>query len=84
MIEPRTLARPYARAAFEFSRNAGTLDAWAEAINVAAAVRSEERWVGEECQYSVYLGGRRITKKKKTILSGKRCKIIRRIKQKYI
>ena len=41
MIEPRTLARPYARAAFEFSRNAGTLYAWAEAINVAAAVSSE-------------------------------------------
>ena len=41
MIEPRTLARPYARAAFEFSREAGTLDAWGEALNVAAAVSLE-------------------------------------------
>ncbi len=41
MIEPRTLARPYARAAFEFSRQAGTLDAWLEALSVAAAVSLE-------------------------------------------
>ena len=41
MIEPRTLARPYARAAFEFSRDAGTLDVWGEALNVAAAVSLE-------------------------------------------
>ena len=41
MIEPRTLARPYARAAFEFSRHAETLDAWLEALNIASAVSRE-------------------------------------------
>ena len=41
MIEPRTLARPYARAAFEFARHAGALDAWVDGLNMAAAVSIE-------------------------------------------
>ena len=41
MVEPRTLARPYARAAFEFARHAGALDAWVDGLNMAAAVSIE-------------------------------------------
>jgi F-type H+-transporting ATPase subunit delta len=38
MAELATLARPYARAAFEFAREAGALDAWNAALEVLAAV----------------------------------------------
>jgi F-type H+-transporting ATPase subunit delta len=38
MIEPMTLARPYARAAFDYAASAGTLDAWGKALAQLAAV----------------------------------------------
>ena len=41
MVEPRTLARPYARAAFEYARQAADLDKWSAALNLAAAASSE-------------------------------------------
>ncbi len=41
MAEPRTLARPYARAAFDFARAAGTTDSWLAALSAAAAVAAE-------------------------------------------
>ena len=37
MAQAITLARPYARAAFEVAQAAGTLDAWAQALVFAAA-----------------------------------------------
>lgn len=43
MAELSTLARPYARAAFEFARDKGQLDAWSSALAVAAAVSRDER-----------------------------------------
>ena len=43
MAELSTLARPYARAAFEYARDKGQLDAWAQALSVAAAVSSNDR-----------------------------------------
>lgn len=46
MIEPITLARPYARAAFEHAKAAGTLDTWQQALNELAALASEPRVVG--------------------------------------
>lgn len=45
MIEPITLARPYARAAFEYGRAAGTLDSWSLALGELAAVAGEQRVV---------------------------------------
>jgi len=41
MAEPRTLARPYARAAFEYARQSGDLDGWSSALAVASAVSRE-------------------------------------------
>lgn len=41
MAELSTLARPYARAAFEYARNAGELTQWAEQLATAAAVASD-------------------------------------------
>jgi F-type H+-transporting ATPase subunit delta len=38
MAEARTLARPYARAAFELARDQHVLDAWSRALGFAAAV----------------------------------------------
>ncbi len=38
MAELSTLARPYARAAFEYARDKGTLDAWLAQLATAAAV----------------------------------------------
>ncbi len=43
MAELSTLARPYARAAFEYAKEHGTVDAWSEQLAVAAAVVGEER-----------------------------------------
>lgn len=43
MIEPRTLARPYARAAFEFARSAGQLDEWEAALGKLGAVASSDK-----------------------------------------
>jgi len=38
MIEPMTLARPYARAAFDYAVDVGALDAWSQALSHLAAV----------------------------------------------
>lgn len=38
MAEQRTLARPYAKAAFEYARDHGQLDAWQRQLGLAAAV----------------------------------------------
>ena len=43
MAELSTLARPYARAAFEFAREAGALDNWASSLASAAVVSEEPR-----------------------------------------
>jgi F-type H+-transporting ATPase subunit delta len=42
MAELSTLARPYAKAAFEFARDAGQLDAWAQQLATAAAVTQDD------------------------------------------
>ena len=38
MIEPTTLARPYARAAFQFAVDDGAVDAWHGALETLSAV----------------------------------------------
>lgn len=43
MIEPTTLARPYARAAFEHARAAGDLAAWQTALSELAAITAEPK-----------------------------------------
>ncbi len=43
MAELSTLARPYARAAFEYARERNTLTQWAEQLATAAAVTAEDR-----------------------------------------
>ena len=43
MIEPTTLARPYARAAFEHARAAGDLTAWQAALSELAAITAEPK-----------------------------------------
>lgn len=43
MAELRTLARPYARAAFEYADAAGELDQWLTELSLVAAVVSDER-----------------------------------------
>lgn len=43
MSEPLTLARPYARAAFEAARDAGALPAWADHLAFAAQAIADER-----------------------------------------
>ena len=43
MIEPTTLARPYARAAFEHARAAGDLAAWQTALSELAAISAEPK-----------------------------------------
>ncbi len=43
MAELTTLARPYAKAAFEFAVSAKALQAWSDALNVAAAVSKQEK-----------------------------------------
>ena len=43
MIEPTTLARPYARAAFEHARAAGDLVAWQAALSELAAITAEPK-----------------------------------------
>ncbi len=48
-----TLARPYAKAAFELAREAGDLGGWGDALAVSAAVVSEEAmadWLGSPRQ----------------------------------
>lgn len=46
MAQAITLARPYARAAFEVAHANGTLDAWSRALAFAAAVAADPRVVG--------------------------------------
>jgi len=36
MINTQTLARPYAKAAFEFASAAGTTESWSKMLNLAA------------------------------------------------
>ena len=43
MIEPTTLARPYARAAFEHARAAGELAAWQTALSELAAIPTQPK-----------------------------------------
>ena len=43
MIEPTTLARPYARAAFEHARTAGELAAWQTALSELAAITTQPK-----------------------------------------
>ena len=43
MIEPTTLARPYARAAFEHARAANDLAAWQTALSELAAITAEPK-----------------------------------------
>ena len=43
MIEPTTLARPYARAAFEHARAAGDLAAWQAALSELVAITAEPK-----------------------------------------
>lgn len=43
MAELSTLARPYARAAFEFAHSRGQLDQWSGALATAAGVSADER-----------------------------------------
>ena len=43
MIEPTTLARPYARAVFEHARAAGDLAAWQAALSELAAITAESK-----------------------------------------
>ena len=43
MIEPTTLARPYARAAFEHARAAGELAAWQTALSELAAIITQSK-----------------------------------------
>ena len=43
MAQAITLARPYARAAFELAHGAGTLDGWSKSLAFAAAVACDER-----------------------------------------
>jgi len=43
VIEPTTLARPYARAAFEHARAAGELAAWQTALSELAAITTQPK-----------------------------------------
>ncbi len=42
MAEKATIARPYARAAFEFAQSAGTLRQWSESLATAAVVVTDQ------------------------------------------
>ena len=46
MAQAITLARPYARAAFEVAQATATLDAWSQALEFAAAVAADPRVAG--------------------------------------
>lgn len=46
MAELATLARPYAQAAFNFARKAGTLDQWSSALNKAAEIAADNNFTG--------------------------------------
>ena len=67
MIEPTTLARPYARAAFEHAREAKQLDVWKESLaqlaaltlepKVAAALRRPDQTAAERAGTLMSLAG---------------------------
>lgn len=42
MAELRTLARPYAKAVYEYAESAGALDKWSESLQLLSSVVSEE------------------------------------------
>ena len=50
MAELITLARPYAKAAFETALQDGALDKWSSMIALSAAVAGEEG-VSSECEW---------------------------------
>ena len=60
MIEPITLARPYAKAAFEHARGAGELAQWQDALAQLAAVTRDNK-------VSVMLRGPNQTAKKRAL-----------------
>jgi len=43
MAELTTLARPYAKAAFEYAQTAGTLDSWSEALQQLALLVADDK-----------------------------------------
>ena len=43
MAERATIARPYAKAAFEYARDAGAFAAWSQGLEAAAAIVSDPR-----------------------------------------
>lgn len=43
MAESTSLARPYARAAFEAARDSGQFDDWSQSLNLLAAITSDDR-----------------------------------------
>jgi len=43
VAEAATIARPYARAVFEFARDAGALGAWSKSLSVAAGLVADPR-----------------------------------------
>ncbi len=43
MVERATIARPYAKAAFEFARDAGCLARWSAGLEVAAEIVADQR-----------------------------------------
>ena len=47
MAELSTIARPYAKAAFEYARDKGQLAQWDEELAAVAAVSLDARWT--EC-----------------------------------
>ena len=57
MAELATLARPYAQAAFNFARKAGTLDQWSGALAAAAQICADDK-------FSALIGDPRITSNK--------------------
>ncbi|MCS2607783.1 F0F1 ATP synthase subunit delta [Halomonas dongshanensis] len=61
MAEQSTVARPYAKAAFEYARDHGVLDSWSESLAWAGAIVKEP-------QVAVRLGSAKLTAEQKTKL----------------
>jgi len=51
MAERATIARPYAKAAFEYARDANALPQWSEGLKIAAEIVADPR-VGRSRQES--------------------------------
>jgi len=45
MAELSTLARPYAKAAFQAAVDAGEVQAWSDMLSYAGAVSEQRKWV---------------------------------------